>query len=594
MVREKIHLIKDPDQKKRIYNFLKKKIIYKKFIHNEIHRLTKRPAKVNIKYPNKINPSNRFPKNDIINVNKKNKNYIVSSRSILHKLLTTKKLDDGSNFMDILNDTINRTNKIVFHTYNFIKLYLIYIVDNNLDFPCIDINFIRVVMNTITVKIENRGYKPITCTDLEIFYKDHYKPLILKEDIINRDKLKYILNYEEKDIITNISNNISCHYIKHLDNFLWKKFDITGKIEKINNNKKISKQDKRNKIVEIKTEHKNFVNDILNVSNKNIYVSNVDHLIIDKYRKLFIPNKIHFTKGKLVPNENIVRYDIKCNPLDYLKNMIILSKEYEKFNNAIILVHDKNITKYPNILKMFNAIPLRNNIIPKFITLDTASIISLFIKKGSAELLKNVKELGYEIFNRFFNLKSKSFKRKDIIITNEIKNKSIVAIDIGKTDIISCMKRNTTKMILVTSKKKKSKLALKNHLKNIHFTYTIGQRNKDTCKQKYMKIRKILGEKILYKDITVNKLETELSKLNSKTSNFELMKNFIMEKNKLNRLLYDHYNIPIFRKLKWNTYNNTRRSESNMVDNFRKIFGEPNETIIVLGDHSDTGLKGTD
>jgi len=70
--------------------------------------------------------------------------------------------------------------------------------------------------------------------------------------------------------------------------------------------------------------------------------------------------------------------------------------------------------------KLFQPLPLRNNIIPKHIILDTAYIINLFclekdkegnkIKKG--ELLSNVKDNQNEVWSNLLNLNHKIFKNK--------------------------------------------------------------------------------------------------------------------------------------------------------------------------------------
>ena len=98
--------------------------------------------------------------------------------------------------------------------------------------------------------------------------------------------------------------------------------------------------------------------------------------------------------------ENIkksVHYDVKVKPFDYLKGMLYMNTVLEKEEH-----------------KLFQPLPLRNNIIPKHIILDTACIISLFCpeKKKKGELLKNVKENQYDVWNNLLNLQHKTFKSK--------------------------------------------------------------------------------------------------------------------------------------------------------------------------------------
>jgi ACT domain-containing protein len=69
---------------------------------------------------------------------------------------------------------------------------------------------------------------------------------------------------------------------------------------------------------------------------------------------------------------------------------------------------------------------------------------------------------------------------------------------------------------------------------------------------------------------------------------------YLIKKNEINRILMKHYNKKIYRKLKFNTYINIQRSEDIMVNDFKKIMGKPENTIVVIGDYSDTGLRGTE
>jgi hypothetical protein len=72
--------------------------------------------------------------------------------------------------LPIIIDLVNRTNKIVIHAYQFIKLYSIYLYENNKSFPIFDI--FKVVTKR---KCGTGGYKedkmPEQLKTLDIFYK---------------------------------------------------------------------------------------------------------------------------------------------------------------------------------------------------------------------------------------------------------------------------------------------------------------------------------------------------------------------------------------------------------------------------------------
>jgi hypothetical protein len=72
---------------------------------------------------------------------------------------------------------------------------------------------------------------------------------------------------------------------------------------------------------------------------------------------------------------------------------------------------------------------------------------------------------------------------------------------------------------------------------------------------------------------------------NKDTFDFKTYFEYCVSKNKNNQKLLLHYEKPIFRKLKFNEFINTQKSESKMLKNFSKKFGNDKNTIFVMGDH---------
>ena len=93
---------------------------------------------------------------------------------------------------------------------------------------------------------------------------------------------------------------------------------------------------------------------------------------------------------------------------------------------------------------------------------------------------------------------------------------------------------------------------------------------------------------------TIKEIETELSVLNSKTSDYEKFMYYCIEKNNINYKLYSHYEQTFFRKFKLNRFTNTQKSELKMVKNFSNKYGKPGKTIFVMGDYDkdDYHMKG--
>ena len=162
----------------------------------------------------KIKPKVKEKKKDEDNVD-----YMKTNKDNIMNIIKDKSI------LPIINDLVNRTNKIVIHAYQFIKLYSIYLYENNQQFPIFDKEYILDIFKVLTKrKCGTGGYTdknmPEQLKILDIFYKEHYSKTISDNEILYYDKLSYILAYEAIDMTTNINNNIQEHFIDHLNKYV--------------------------------------------------------------------------------------------------------------------------------------------------------------------------------------------------------------------------------------------------------------------------------------------------------------------------------------------------------------------------------------
>ena len=539
--------------------------------------------KVKEKKPNKDN----F---DYMKTNKDNINNIIKDPTIL----------------PIINDLVNRTNKIVIHAYQFIKLYFIYHYDNNIPFPIIDKNFICDVFKVLTIRKCNKGgytkeNMPPQLKELTNFYKTHYFKTISNNETIFYDKLSYILPYEAIDMTTNINNNIQEHFIDHLNKYVNIVFKVKEKSAQIT-------KDNKDKIIR-KELHKNLYDEISKVKKDLIHFADLTsdqkyHQWIREQKTKLFPNKISFVK-------NSIHYDIKANTQDYLISMFHISIELEKLNEVRIQNEEKQI-------RLFNVLPLRTNIVSKNICIDTCALISNFLgDEPTSTHLKDYKKENnqYDLWNRFFKLNKKVFKKgqkykfshmirtdgvsccvlfvrvdanmkplkktrknktcceeenidyiEKIEITDELRKMKVVCADPGMSDLIYCGAKDTDGKLQT-------------------FRYTQNQRRLETRLKKYNKIIDKISKEITIENQTIKEIETTLSNYNSKTCNYEKFMKYCLEKNKINYKLYSHYEQHFYKKFKLNRFTNTQKSELKMVKNFQNKFGSPENTIYISGDH---------
>jgi len=487
-----------------------------------------------------------------------------------------------------ITDAVIICNKIVIHTLMFMKLYLLDYYEINKSLPIINDEFVNSCIKILCNESTNgrppkREIKELKDT-LKLYLEQHYKPL-MQNDELNYKHLNTVLDYLTTDIITMYENNIKLHYVEYVERFVnvvWKKNIIIEKIRKLNFTKKIID----NKINKLCNQLRRIKNDILNVENKNYKSDKSYHKWINDIKNYIIPNKELF-------NKNNIHYDIECKPQDYLPCMIYMMKYIEQYG-----------------LSINNVFPLRNDIIPKHIRIDTTTLVHLLMRKKQGNktdyLTKgNLKKNENKIWEFFFRTERKSFKKKNytfhhmietdgvscsiVFIRNDLigkripnnkikntekyidelddytklQNKKIVAIDPGKCDILYCVNgynKNATT-----------------------FRYSQDSRRKEIKSKKYNKlILEFKKEKI--DDKTIIEYETELSLFNKKSLDIVKYKEYIKKKNEINNKLFTFYNKYIFRKLKLNGYINRLKNEQKLMNKFEKVFGDKNDVVVCFGD----------
>ena len=459
-------------------------------------------------------------------------------------------LSNKENVQRLLNELVFDINDLVIHSYQFIRLYLLNLYNNKIEFPIIDETFILYCIKTLGTR-DNRGKKSVNIDllkELDNFYTTEYQPLLQHEKTNIKNKT-FLLPYVATQIHTCLSNNIQEHFIQHILRF------INKTTTEITEDKSILHKFKHQLVMLEKTDE-----------------------IFDEWKNkhlcFIFPSNI---------NKNI-HYDVKIQQFEYLKGMIYMNSILEEQEH-----------------KLFQPLPLRNNIIPKHILLDTASIISLFCpekdkdgnKSKKGELLSNIKENQFNIWNAFFNLKHKIFKNKHYQFHNQIQTDGIscsllfirkdlkdkkwgykVATvpeqefhnieDLAKEqldelkprNIIGCDpgKRNLVYMIDENGKK---------------LQYTAPQRKRESKQKTNQRI--LLLEK---KKHNIIEKETELSSQNSKSVNYDKFKMFLIEKNKLNKETLDFYKRETWRKMKFRSYCYGNKSTDTFLNKIKETFGE--------------------
>ena len=445
----------------------------------------------------------------------------------------------------VITNLVFEMNDLMIHSYQFIRLYVLKCYNDNQPLPEINEKFILYCIKTLGEKM-NSGRKENDTSMLDTlqeFYDNEYQHLLNHEKTPLKNKSN-MLPYLATQLHTSLSNNTQEHFIQHFLRFI-------------------------NKTTKDITEDKS----VLFKFKKQLLECNEEtDTIFDEWKHTHLPN--------ILP-ENIkksVHYDVKVKPFDYLKGMLYMNAVLEKEDH-----------------KLFQPLPLRNNIIPKHIILDTACIVNLFSLEGKTktELFKAIKENQYDVWNNLLNLQHKTFKSKHyqfhyqlqtdgiscslLFIRKDLKDKkwgsrvpTLQEQDFHNIEDLSIEKLDTLKdrNIVGCDPGKHSLVYMMNKQGN-KLQYTASQRKIESYGKRNERI--LLQEK---KRNHIIEKETHLSSKNSKSVDYEKFKVFLVEKDKLNKETTEFYKRDVWRKMKFRQYSYGKKSIDTFLNKIKETFGE--------------------
>ena len=524
----------------------------------------------------------------------------VHLQSILHN--TTEYENSNKENLLILEDAITRTNNITTKTYLLLRLWILYNYHNQVEIPIITNDTISMCMKSLL--LPSAGPKPKGNNLLLLNeFKNLHNNFFSLEDGKN---LSAILDYYSTTMITCIENNIKMRFFDYIHRFIFSYYKFLHK-EEFDNNKDFRKQLYKE----------------LNVVEKDILNNTL--LCDAKYH-----NWVNENRYNIVPREydTSYHYDIQATPHKYLKHMIFMCLELEKIER-----------------KAFQFFPIQSNAILRHIQIDTKALIELFIKEEKKQYLDNVELHKEFIWDKIFNVKqslrkykfdytiitdgyssSLRFLHKDFVEEQQEKKKrmkdgklALKGLTKEEKDKIKETKKDEQKekakqkRLENKDKPKKSKKEEKienpefqyideipkEELQGKHifidpgkrdlltmmddngkfFSYTNKQYLKSTKRLKYQSLLKNYKDKI-----GITEIEQELNKYNSKSCSIEKFQEYITAKLEANKKLVPLYKNLKFRKYKWYSFINKKRTEDNIVNKIANEYSK--EHKIIIGDWS--------
>ena len=496
--------------------------------------------------------------------------------------LPLKSIVDNDLSINTIFEHVMRTHRITIKTYQLLKLWIIEKYNQTNDIPEITLDTIKMAQKTLL--IPSSGPKP-KGNNLQIFneFKQCYQ--FQTEDGCH---LSQVLQYTATSILTMIENNIKQNFFTYIRRFINAYFKNIYKERLENSN------DKKQFISELNT----LKNDIINGTDN----------CADQYKEWLEDNRYNVVPETFKEN---YYYDIQCYPQKYLKHMLWMNIQLEQLD-----------------AKMFQSSPLRSDIIPKAIQIDTKTLVTIFMTDQNT-YLKDIEGNKDKIWNSLFTIKlrmkdyvfdhtiitdgysasvrfvhkaklvevnqrKQRMKQGKLLTKDEKEEQKLMKAEDKKQNLIT--KKNETEYVDFMyideidkdSLKGKKKVYIDPGMRSLFYmmddngnvlNYTNKQRTRETKRLKYQRIIHNHRDKL-----NITEIEKEFHGLNAKTCNPDKFREYIAIKNKTNEQLLQLYSEPKFRQYKWYGHINRKRCEDNMLNLIEKKYGK--DAVLCIGDAS--------
>ena len=545
--------------------------------------------------------------------------------------------NNGIKMNDAIQDAVKNINLILRHSCYMTKLYLLKLLNTSQTFPLLDSHLLQQIMYSVSIH-SGLGRKPDNDTSQKReyftkFFNDYYKPL-LGDNInylhVENSGLTNSFIYEADKLLAMINNNVISQYINRLKQIINCNFGITK-----------NSPEEHTKYVSLIKKH---------VCDHNFAIPQDIYYYVIYYREKYIPKSKSLGNGTYnLGKKKTLNYNVTETPEEYLESLFLIAKDLEvcgKTFNTFPLKKDNIFSSVTFDYTILKGISLNS----KYTGKDTNDFMALYfnfdkIKTPKGCEFKNMFTTDGVSVNLLFgnpgekisvtqkkNKKLVESKNKELYITDvnpqKYIDKRFATFDPNKDSVlygVSEVKIKTVKFHPSLNLENKYSTRINNgedhriwdeydqipeKRKYDVFEYTNQQIKVETKQKRYKILRnehKLQNPHIqkiediiagcVYQECINEKGEYEKKIITGyKSLNENYFITYLRHKIYYMKILDEFYNHDTlnYRRLRFNTYINTQRSEARMVNRIKTIYGPPNETILVVGDGSNGHKKYKD
>ncbi|KAJ3036018.1 hypothetical protein HDV00_003153 [Rhizophlyctis rosea] len=383
------------------------------------------------------------------------------------------------------------------------------------------------------------------------------------------------INYLAKSIFANVKTNVQEHYMQMLLRFINLRIGVKSKKKELSGRKEELKQFfarvrwlKRFFLLEAKPTNAEWVS--LTPIERNLFDEIFDILPI-------------------LPSSDPLAYLVVSDPIYFLPSYCRLSRRYEYHG-------------FPQ----FTALPLRTTLVQSHVQIDTMILYRhvLGLKRKDAEGYQE--DMKDELWGRVFRLEKKAFQpragmRFDGTVCTDghsltvcishpdakrgqkagRKSKATLQAEVREQYVENKIDRlQLAENVVVGDPNKRDLIYFQDTLTEFTFRYTSNQRAVETGSREFRKKRERLKQQG-----GIDKLESNIP--THKTMDLQGYCRYLATVAATEAQRQHFYDREIHRRMTFNSYRNTQRTETKLLANMKKRYGK--NIVVVMGDWSDAG-----
>ena len=214
-----------------------------------------------------------------------------------------------------------RTNEFAIQGYEFVRLFLLYMFEQNGELPRVDIKFITCIFSLIGQSRNGRGKQSTIPEDMVEFYNDVFS--LIYPNKLYKSNLSHVLRILKEEMITCLETNIKTHFIEYFNKYV-NVIHRDPSIKTVKDDKDYTKEEKK--------ECQKAIHKTVKFIKTSLIECKMENNNSNEYYTRWIQDQILM----LFPFEvkKNVAYHVKADPQKFIATAFVINKKIEELGRS--------------------------------------------------------------------------------------------------------------------------------------------------------------------------------------------------------------------------------------------------------------------